>query len=117
MARAPARYPQNFRLLSTSILQTTTMAPPHTPTKPKRHEFDTPQRARFYHAYDSQKNTKSLASICKQDDVNIKPPTARRWLKEREILGSPANRRTRNRSDKLGRPYTLPESFIDAILD
>jgi hypothetical protein len=41
------------------------MEPPHTPTGPKRYEFDTPHRARFFKVYDQRKKDESFNSICR----------------------------------------------------
>jgi hypothetical protein len=89
---------------------------PHTPTGPKRYKFDTPHRARFFKAYDQRKKDESFNLIYRQKDIYIPPSTARRWLRERDLLGSPAYRRTRKVSKRLGRPYIISESQLRAIL-
>ena len=90
----------------------------HTPAKPiKRREFDTIKRGKFFNAYDNRSPSDSLAGICHRADINIPPPTARFWLKQRETLGSPALRRTRKISARLGRPFTLLESQLEELED
>ncbi|TAQ83164.1 hypothetical protein B7494_g8513 [Chlorociboria aeruginascens] len=64
--------------------------------------YKTPVRCRFFDAYDQQYPDKSTSKICR--DINISSPTGRRWLRQRQELGSPAYRRTRPLSKNLGRP-------------
>ena len=91
---------------------------PRTPSpEPKRHEYDTIRKCRFYDAFDSRKKGDSFRQICKHPQINIPPSTARRWLKEREILGSKAFRRTRKISKRLGRDYTVSEATLAPLLD
>jgi len=90
---------------------------PHTPPrKIKRVEFDTLRKTRFFTAFDAKKSEDSLAGICRQPDINIPPSTARFWLQQRESIGSPAFRRTRKLSSRLGRNFTLCESVLDELL-
>lgn len=84
---------------------------------PKRKEFDTPTKARFYHAFDNKENGVSLAQICKSDGIGISAPSGRRWLKERDELGSKAMRSTRNQSNQLGRPPKLTVNQVQAVGD
>jgi hypothetical protein len=88
------------------------MAPSTPPTSPKRGEFNTIQRARFFNAFDSKENDAGLARVCKTLDFHLPPSTARRWLKERDIQGSPALRRTRKQSFRLGRKSKVSASDI-----
>src|SRR6266496_169514 len=90
---------------------------PRTPSpEPKRHEYVTIRKSRFYNAFDSKKNDESLRQICKRPQINIPPSTARRWLKERDTLGSKALRRTRKISKRLGRKYTVTTATLDDLL-
>lgn len=61
----------------------------------------TPKKSDFYGAWDRRASGETLKSICEATDTTT--PTARRWLHQRDILGSPSYRRTRKLSDRLGR--------------
>jgi transposase len=81
---------------------------------PQRVKYDTLTRVRFYKAFDSQSQVKSLRQICK--DENIPSTTGRRWIRQRQELGEIANRRTRRASKKkLGRPKVLEDSQLERI--
>ena len=91
---------------------------PRTPSpEPNRREYDTIRKCRFYDAFDSRKKSDSLRQICKNPRINIPPSTARRWLRERDILGSKASRRTRKISRRLGRKYKVAEATLAPLLD
>jgi transposase len=92
------------------------MAPSTPKSKPKRVERDTIQRNRFFEAYD-HRGTTSLNSLCKRDDINIPPSTGRLWLRQREIQGSKATRRTRKQSSILGRKSKVTEAVLHTIMD
>jgi len=66
------------------------MSPPHTPTKLKRVEYDTPHRSRFFYAYFNRKNGQTLTKICRLPRIEIPRTTAQTWLRKYEIEGSPA---------------------------
>jgi hypothetical protein len=83
------------------------MSPPHTPVKPKRQEHDTPHRACFFHAYFHKQKCTRLGAICRRKVINIPLSTARTWLHNYEIKGSPTIRRTRKTSTRLGRPKSI----------
>lgn len=90
---------------------------PHTPERAiKRREYDTIRKSRFFEAFDSRENSDSLRQICKKPDINIPPPTGRRWLKERDYLGDQAYRKTRKISTRLGRKYTVDTVTLDDVL-
>lgn len=93
------------------------MSQPTTPNKPKRREYDTVKRARFFDAYDSREKCDSLGQICRKLDFTLPHQTASYWLRQREKQGSPAYRRTRRLSSHLGRSYTTSEKVLDALLD
>ncbi|KAF1991723.1 hypothetical protein K402DRAFT_346650, partial [Aulographum hederae CBS 113979] len=82
---------------------------------PKRGEYDTIKRSRFFRAFDSKANTAGVASVCKTLDFTLPPSTARRWLKERDSLGSPALRRTRKLATRLGRKSKVSEADLRKI--
>ena len=90
---------------------------PHTPERElKRREYNTIKKSRFFDAFDHKAKDDSLAQICKRPDINIPPSTARTWLRKREIIGSPAYRRTRKISARLGRKYIVPTAVLDDLL-
>jgi hypothetical protein len=93
------------------------MSPPHTPRKPKRREYDTPRRARFYHLYDRSKNRRSFNSICRETGIEISPSTGCLWLNQRAKLGSPAKRRTRKLFTRLGQLQKVSSSKLQSLLN
>lgn len=93
------------------------MAPRTPEQKPQRRERDTLHRQRFFSAYDRKSPTTSFNSLCKSHDIDIPPSTGRLWLRQREIRGSPAMRRTRRTSKELGRKKRVSEADMDAVLD
>jgi hypothetical protein len=68
---------------------------------PRGTDADTIKKTRFFDAYDSRDPNESLRSIAAQNKTTS--PTARRWLKQREIEGTRAYRSTRKRSEILGK--------------
>jgi transposase len=64
-------------------------------------DYDTVKKLRFFNAYDTRGPTDSLRSIAREYAPSLS--TAHRWLKKRNELGSPAYRRTRKLSVRLGR--------------
>ena len=66
------------------------MTIPTTPTKPKRAEFDTIRRTRFYDVYDDTPNIPSFREFCKLPEIDLNESTARKWLKQREEIGAEA---------------------------
>ena len=82
------------------------MEAPTTPPRPiERREANTIKRTRFFEAYDRKSRSDTIKSIALQHD--IRPRTAEYWLRQRRIQGSPAFRRTRKQSTRLGRNYIL----------
>jgi len=73
------------------------------PSSPKRQEYDTTKRARFFDAWDAKEDIDGVGQICQKLNFNLPPSTARYWLRQRDIQGSPAFRRTRKQSARLGR--------------
>ena len=84
---------------------------------PKKQEFDTPTKNRFYNAFDNRQKGESLTKICKQPDINISHQVGSYWLKQREQLGSLSKRRTRKLSSRLGRPNAIENSKLKSLLD
>ncbi|RDL42414.1 uncharacterized protein BP5553_02393 [Venustampulla echinocandica] len=79
-------------------------AGPITPQKPKSSHtvYTTRHRIRFFDAWDTRAPGLSLRQFCQDRDPDF--GTASRWLRQRNTFGSPAYRRTRRLSNKLGRP-------------
>ena len=71
------------------------------PSQSSRCEATTLKRVRFFDAYDDQYPSKSLRLISRENQLHVS--TASYWLRQREQLGSPAYRHTRQRSEILGR--------------
>jgi hypothetical protein len=82
-----------------------------------RTELDIIRRTRFYNAYDTRPLDVSFAELCRREDINIKPPTGRYLLSQREKLGDIAYRRTRKLAHRLGRLPAIPEKTLDELLD
>lgn len=83
---------------------------PSTPEyQPEPGESNTVKKTRFFEAYDGRVAGDSLRSISTR--FGVSHSTGSRWLKSRKIIGSPAYRRLRNRSNKLGkRSQVSPET-------
>jgi hypothetical protein len=91
---------------------------PSTPlNSPKRQEYDTIRRARFFNAWDAKENHISVGQICRKLDFKLPPSTARRWIKERNIQGSPAIRRTRKQSSRLGRKPIVSVADLERLIN
>ena len=89
---------------------------PSTPlNSPKRQEYDTTRRARFFDAWDAKENHVGVSQVCQKLNFKLPPSTARRWIKERDIQGSPAIRRTRKQSSRLERKPIVSASDIQRI--
>lgn len=65
------------------------------------HEATTTKKTRFYEAWDTRHGAETHKAI--GADLGVTRSTASRWLKERTQIGSAAYRRTRKRSNILGR--------------
>ena len=88
-----------------SIFKTIHLSTYITPKTPHRGtkacEYDTIRGTRFFEAFDTKNPSKTLQNIA--DLHQIHKSTASKWLAQRERLGSPAYRRTRKLSHRLGR--------------
>ena len=82
---------------------------------PKRQEYDTTRRARFFDAWDAKENDVGVGQICRKLDFNLPPSTARGWLKKRDIQGSLAIRRTRKQSSKLEQPAKVSAADLKRL--
>jgi hypothetical protein len=80
----------------------------------KSAEYDTPQKSRFYVLFDAKSPSQSLKSFAEAQ--NIPRTTARNWLQQRDVLGSPACRRIRQKASNLGRPQKLSKSQCKALV-
>lgn len=87
----------------------------NTPPTAKRREFDTPRKAQFYHDYDMRLPGTSIRQVERNND--IRHATAARWLKERQILGSPARRRSRKRSSLLGPHFQVSKEQCQDLIN
>ena len=92
------------------------MSPPVTPNRAnKRQEHDTVKKSRFFEAYDSQtRGEQSLQSLASQQGIT--KSTAHDWLRKRQIQGSPAYRRSRKFSKRLGRQPKLTDEQLQRLL-
>jgi transposase len=89
------------------------MSPLFTPKKTVKHrEADTVKKTRFFEAYDSQ--TRGIQSLALEH--NITKQTTYNWLKQRQIQGSPAYRRNRKLTERLGRHPKLTNHQIQRLL-
>ena len=68
-------------------------------SKPK--PYDTPKKARFFNAYDNAGPRPILTRVCDQQEIHRE--TGHRWLRERKEYGPDAVRKSRGRSEILGR--------------
>ena len=99
--------------MALTIRRTAYITPPPGPLEAKEH--DTVKRCRYYNIYDKDHNEKSQRQICRE--VGIDDHTGRRWLRQRESLGSAAYQHTQKRSTKLGRPSKVTESMCKMLVD
>ncbi|KAL2038036.1 hypothetical protein N7G274_009256 [Stereocaulon virgatum] len=77
-------------------------------------EADTVKRTRFFDAFDARSKDESILSICK--DLQVTTPTARRWLRQRNLIGQTAYRRTRKISLRLGRPFSVSQNQLEMLI-
>lgn len=61
--------------------------------------------------------TKHQQPPCQQPNIHVPPSTARTWLRKREILGSPALRRTRKIAARSGPKSVVSASVLETITD
>lgn len=78
-------------------------------------EADTTKRTRFYDAFDTKVTGQSLRALCKHHHIG--ESTGRYWLRQRQILGSPAYRHTRQLSTHLGQPLKVTDAQLRRLLD
>jgi hypothetical protein len=89
---------------------------PSTPsTSPKYREYTTTKRVRFFDAWDAKEKDVGVAQICRKLDFGLPPSTARYLLRQRDIQGSTAARRTRKQSFRLGRRPTVSAADLKRL--
>jgi hypothetical protein len=95
---------------------TTRSQRPHTPPPHRSRgiQATTTKKVRFYQAWDTRDTHETIRAICKATDTTS--PTGRRWLHERELLGSKAYRRTRKLSDRLGRTSAVSDETCKMLV-
>jgi hypothetical protein len=84
---------------------------------PKRKEFSSRRKVRFFDAYDDRKPIESFNHLCARHRINIPPPTGRLWLRQRDEFGDEAYHRLRKTSKELGRKLKVCTHDLDYILD
>lgn len=84
---------------------------------PKRKEFSTRRKVRFYDAYDDREPIESFNHLCARHRIQIPPSTGRLWLRQRDEFGDEAYHRLRKTSKELGRKFDVCEADLDYILD
>jgi hypothetical protein len=70
---------------------------------------------RFFDAWDSKEKATGVAQVCRKLDFGLAPSTARKWLRQRDIQGSPALRRTRKQSSRLGRKSKVSAADLERL--
>ncbi len=88
----------------------------HTPPRGTEEavEADTVKKTRFFHAYDKEISFKSLRQIAREEQTD--EGTARRWIKQRNNIGSLAYRHTRKMSNKLGRRLKITKKVCKILV-
>ena len=86
-----------------------------TPPLTKRREYNTPKKAQFYNDYDMRSQNTSIREVERKN--NIGHATALRWIKERQILGSPAKRGLRKKSLTLGRKSQVSREQCQTLIN
>lgn len=82
------------------------MAPSTPDNSPKRSEFDTIPRTRFYHIYDCKQKDASLGAVCDQLDFHLLPTTARSWLGRKSKVSAADLKKITNQDDPIhNKPY------------
>jgi transposase len=90
------------------------MSAPATPHKALEHkEADTVKKSRFFEAFDAR-TSQSIRSIAVQHGISER--TATYWLNQRQNQGSPAYRRGRKLSKRLGRQPQLTDEQLQHLL-
>jgi hypothetical protein len=77
-------------------------------------ERSTRKRIRFFEAYDSRSSHESMSSIAALKGIN--KSTASRWLQQRALFGSLAERRTRRLSQKVGSQSKVSKEICQILI-
>jgi hypothetical protein len=83
--------------------------------KIKVYEATTTKRIKFFEAYDERYEHETLRSIAA--DKSVTSPTTRRWLRQRQNLGSIIYRRTRKLSKRLGHQSQITREQCQMLVD
>ena len=78
-------------------------------------DYDTIKKTRFFEAWDSRTPSKSLRKITSLQGIDKK--TGSNWLKQRRELGSAAYRRSRPRSEVLGRRSRIQKKHTKTLVN
>lgn len=78
-------------------------------------DANTIKKTRFYDAYDEHHEHKSMRAICAGEKIT--EGCGRKWIRQRQELGSAAYRHSRGRSTKLGRPSKVTKSMCKMLVD
>lgn len=84
------------------------------PPNPPRVEAKTEKKRPFFSHYEEHAGILSTAQIARDSDV--KTPTARRWLREHDTLGSAGTWQTRKLSIRLGRKSQVTDEMCKMIV-
>src|SRR6201999_4003769 len=77
-------------------------------------EATTVKKAKFFFTWDEKPKYESQKAFCKR--TGYPRSTVHKWLKQRAQLGSPACRRSRRQSQKLGRVSRIQKDDIEMLL-
>ena len=75
----------------------------------------TPKKTEFFTIWDSRPEGESRNAFC--DRTGYKRTNTKRWLDQRQLLGSPAYRRTRKLAERLGRKPRMSDEAVRDLLD
>jgi len=115
--RSTTRPRTNLSLAFDTIMAPTTRSSKRACTPPSNldsGEHNTIKKTRLFYAFDHRGANEKLPQVARAQRVPVQ--TARDWIKQRDIIGSPAYRRTRRISKKLGRPSKISKSTIQSLL-
>jgi hypothetical protein len=98
--------------MAPSTRQTDRATPPNRGSA--RCEANSAKKRAFFNAYDARNSPENHLTIARRQ--NITSPTARRWLRQREIFGSPSYHRIRKCSDNIGRPKKITREQCQMLI-
>ena len=95
------------------------MSPPHTPTSRsnRRSEANTIKKSHFFHAIDCRMDEikKSIKEFCNIENINH--ATGKKWLLQRNRIGSPSEASRRIGKNRSGRPKKLSAEKLNEMLN